>query len=173
MFSIQPTSKSQRKEHGEHAVRVVSEQAFGPSFDTMKRLQNCFPFRAKIQTSTGDSEGYGRVAYVLCSTEAKKRRAELAIEGESGIATLIDRMRKWVALHSYIYYEMGKNVVSDEAWDRKARQLARLQTVHGHDAGSWHNDTFEGFTDDTGFHLPHTDSIRQKAKELVEDAEES
>lgn len=167
MFSIRPTNKHERSEYGEFVARVVSKQTFGPAFDTMAQLQSQIPFEAKIATS-GDG-GYGRVAYVLCESEDKKRQVELAVEGESGIADLIDTYRKWLTVHSYIYYELDTNVASDEVWDRKARQLARLQHTHGYDTGTWHNDTFEGFTGDTGFHLPYTDEIKQEAKELVDD----
>lgn len=167
MFSVQPTSKSERDRYGEHVIRVVSSQAFAPAFDTMGKLQSELPFTGKITTSTGDN-GHGQVAYVLCGSETQKRSAELAIEGESGIADLIDNLREWVTVHSYVYYQLGKTVVPDESWDRKAYALARVQHTHGYDAGTWENDTFEGFTGDTGMHLPKTDQIKKEAKKLCD-----
>ena len=168
MFSIQPTSKSERERYGEFATRVVAQNVFASSNDTIDLLEDLVPHGGDISLSTKDGEGYGRVAYVYCDSNTQKRRAELAIEGKRGIADLIDNLRKWVVLHSFLYYKKNDPVVSDEAWDRKARKLARIQHTHGYDAGSWQNKAFEDFTGDTGYHLPFTDEIRQKAIELVE-----
>jgi len=165
-MTIQPISKSEINRFEDFAVRVVCDKVIAPATDTMARLQSKIPFEAKIATSTGEDEGYGRVAYVLCESKERKRQAQLAL---GGVEELIDMYRRWVALHSYIYYELAKTVASDETWDRKARQLARLQDVHGAGAGSWQNKAFEGFTGDTGFHLPVTEEIREKAKEMVDE----
>lgn len=166
---VQYTSKSERDRYGEFAVRVVSTDApFAPVTETMAELQSALPFRGEIATPT-DENGYGQTAYVLCESETQKRRAEIAIAGQSGIADLIDGLRKWVTVHSYVYYELGETVVPDEAWDRKAYALARVQKIHGHEAGTWHNGVFEGFTGDTGMHLPKTDKIRQQAETLLAD----
>ena len=172
MFSVQPTSKSERKRYGEFATRVVADKTFAPSNDTMHLLEDLVPHGEDISLSTEEGEGYGRVAYVLCSSNTQKRRTELAIEGKHGIADLIDNLRKWVALHSFAYYSLGTPVVSDEAWDRKAQKLARVQHTHGYDAGSWQNKAFEAFTGDTGYHLPFTDEIRQKAIELIDESDD-
>ena len=172
MFSIQPTSKSERERYGEFVVRVVAQNVFAPSNDTMDLLEDLVPHGGDISLSTKDGEGYGRVAYVHCESNTQKRRTELAIEGKGGIADLIDNLRKWVALHSFLYYKKNEPAISDEAWDRKARKLARVQHTHGYDAGSWQNEAFEDFTGDTGYHLPFTDEIRQKAIELIEESDD-
>ncbi len=169
MFSIQPTSKSERERYGEFATRVVAHKAFAPSNDTMGLLEDLVPHGGDISLSTED--GYGRVAYVHCKSNTEKRRTELAIEGKSGISNLIDNLRRWVSLHSFLYYQRNDPIVSDEAWDRKARKLARVQHTHGYDAGSWQNEAFEGFTGDTGYHLPFTEEIQQEAIGLVEENE--
>lgn len=171
-MNVQPTSKSERNRHGDHAVRVVCNSVVDSGTDAMRRLQKALPFEAKIAAAAPDN-GYGRAAYVLCESATEKRRAHLAIEGPNGVAKLIDSLRWWVALHSHIYYNLGESVVSDDGWDRKALQLAHLQHVHGHDAGTWKNEVFEGFTGDTGYHLPVTSEIEEKAQDLIEDAEES
>lgn len=171
MFLIQPTSKSERSRFGEFCVRVVASEPFAPSNDTMRFLEDLVPHESKISLSTEEGEGYGQVAYVQCESNTEKRRTELAVEGTDGIADLIDGLRWWVALHSFAYYEINQSIVSDEAWDRKARKLARVQHTHGYDAGTWRNQAFEGFTGDTGFHLPFTDEIRQKAIGLVKEGQ--
>lgn len=71
--------------------------------------------------------------------------------------------------HPIFYFK--KSVASDESWDRKALQLAHLQHIHGYDAGTWKNEAFEGFTGDTGYHLPVTDEIRDQAQKLINDDE--
>ncbi len=169
-MTVQPISKSERNRYGDHAVRIVCDTVIAPSNDTMAQLQKTMPFEAKIATAAPDN-GYGRVAYVLCKSATQKRRAHLAIEGSGGVAELIDRLRQWVALHSHIYYDLGQTVASDESWDRKALQLAHLQHVHGYDAGTWKNEAFEGFTGDTGYHLPVTDEVRDQAQKLIKDNE--
>ena len=171
MFSIQPTSKNERERYGEFATRVVSDKAFARSNDTRSKLEDLVPHSGDITLSTED--GYGRVAYVRCKSNTQKRRTELSIEGKRGIADLIDNLRRWISLHSFLYYKKSEPVVSDEAWDRKARKLARVQHTHGYDAGSWQNEAFEGFTGNTGYHLPFTDEIRQKAIELVKEKDQS
>lgn len=165
-MTVQPISKSERNRYGDHAARVICDTVIAPSNDTMAQLQKAMPFEAKITTAAPDN-GYGRVAYVLCGSASRNRQAHLAVEGSGGVAELIDRLRRWVALHSHIYYDLGQTVASDEGWDRKALQLAHLQHVHGYSAGTWKNETFEGFTGDTGYHLPVTEEIEEKAEQLI------
>lgn len=164
---IQPTSKSERSRYGDHVVRVVCGTVIAPTTDTMGRLQNRIPFRVQIATAAPDN-GYGRTAYLLCNSPDQKRKAEIAIEGEDGIQRLIDNLRWFVALHSHIYYDLGEAVVSDEAWDRKARKLGNLQATHSPHAGSWFNEEFDGFTGDTGYHLPTTPALEEQAERLIE-----
>jgi len=171
MFLIQPTSKSERDRFGEFCVRVVAKEPFSSSNDTMDFLQDLVPHNGDISLSTEEGEGYGQVAYVHCESNTQKRRTELAFEGKSGIADLIDGLRWWICLHSFAYYQLNEPIVSDEAWDRKARKLARVQHTHGYDAGTWKNEAFEGFTGDTGYHLPFPDEIRQKAIGLVKEGQ--
>jgi len=169
-MTIQPILKSERNRYGDHAVRVVCDSVIDSDNETMRQLQEAMPFEAKIATAAPDN-GYGRVAYVLCKSASQKRKAHLAVEGESGVAELIDQLRRWVALHSHIYYDLGQTVASDEGWDRKALQLAHLQATHGYDAGTWKNEDFAAFTGDTGYHLPVTDEIRDQAQKLIKDNE--
>jgi len=167
-MKIQPSSKSEIDQYGDHVVRVVCDKVIAPMTDTMRRLQQAMPFHAKIKTAAPDN-GYGQVAYVFCESETEKQKAHLAIEGEQGIANLIDQLRFWLSVRAYSYYELGKTIVPDSSWDRKANELVRLQCIHGADAGTWHNETFEDFRGDTGYHLSVTDSIREDAQELLEE----
>lgn len=162
-MTVQPTSRFEINQFGDFAVRVVCGKMIAPATDTMERLQSKF----EAEVAFASEDGHGRVAYVLCGSMKQKRQAQLAVAGESGIEELIDNYRRWVALHSYIYYGLGTTVVSDDTWDRKARKLARLQRTHG--LGTWQSEAFEGFTGDTGFHLPVTDEIRKEAESLAEE----
>lgn len=166
-MTIQPISKSERNRYGDHAARVVCDTVIAPSNDTMARIQKAMPFEAKIATAAPDN-GYGRVAYVLCESATQKRRAHLAVEGSSGVVELIDQLRRWVALHAFLYYKLNNPVVSDEAWDRKSHQLVRLQRTHGYEAGSWQNEVFKDFRGNTGYHLLFTDDIKSKAHEMID-----
>jgi hypothetical protein len=164
---IQPISKSERNRYGDHAVRVVCDNVIDSDNETMRQLQEAMPFEAKISTAAPEN-GYGRTAYVLCKSATQKRKAHLAVEGPGGVAELIDQLRRWVALHSHIYYDLGQTVASDEGWDRKALQLAHLQATHGYDSGTWKNEDFAAFTGDTGYHLPVTDKLEEEARHLIE-----
>lgn len=167
MMNVQPISNSERDRYGEFAVRVVCDTVISKQTDTMKRLQRSLPFQAKIAVAAPDG-GYGRTAYVLCPDAEKKRKAQTAIMGEGGIQRLIDNLRWFVALHSHIYYDLGETVISDEAWDRKAEKLSNLQSLHSPHSGSWFNSEFEGFTGDTGYHLPTTPVLEEQARRLID-----
>lgn len=39
----------------------------------------------------------------------------------------IDFLQRYIIVHSYIYYELNDNVISDRQYDAKAKELARLK----------------------------------------------
>lgn len=43
------------------------------------------------------------------------------------IKSLIERRRRQMLVHSYIYYEMNDNIVTDDQWSAWAKQLYHLQ----------------------------------------------
>lgn len=58
----------------------------------------------------------------------------------------------WV--HSYIYYILDDNIISDEVWTKWAKELSYLINKYPNQFKSIkHHEIFEGFTGDTGFDL--------------------
>lgn len=43
------------------------------------------------------------------------------------VSALIQRRRRQILVHSYIYYELNKNIISDETWSKWAVELEQLQ----------------------------------------------
>ena len=164
-FKIQAPSPSERKRFGGNVVRVVSDITFAPTTDAEQELRSRLPGDFEIRTS---GEGYGVGAYVVCESPEEEREAGLSVVGEQGVTDLIDGLRRFLAVHSYIYYQLGKTVCSDATWDMKARMLAKLQQVFGVDAGTWESEAFEGFAGDTGYHLPRTEEVKEAAESVLE-----
>lgn len=163
-MTTQATTPAERKKHGEHCVKVVFGHPVGPATGELERLRNFIPPDVSIETS---DDGYGSAVYLVCSSKAVKRYTENSIDGPRRIENRIDRYRKWVAVHSYIYYEEGTTVVPDPVWDAKARRLARMQNVHP-TLGTWHNDAFSDFDGSTGMNLPRTEEVKSRAEELID-----
>lgn len=46
---------------------------------------------------------------------------------ELQVAELIQQRRLQLLVHSYIYYKMNHNVISDKKWDEWAKELVKLQ----------------------------------------------
>jgi hypothetical protein len=72
------------------------------------------------------------------------------------IEELICRRRKQILVHSYLYYEMNNNVISDHTYDEWCKELADLQKHHPIESNNvpFYRDSFEGYDGSTGFHLP-------------------
>jgi hypothetical protein len=49
---------------------------------------------------------------------------------ELKIAELIQRRRYQMLVHSYIYYELNKNIISDSQWSKWAMELVDLQSTY-------------------------------------------
>ena len=78
---------------------------------------------------------------------------------------LIKRRRLQLALHSYIYYELNDNCVSDNQWQAWAQELIELQAKHPHHTDQ--NDSyFKGWDGTTGYHLCQLPDIRSRAEQV-------
>lgn len=87
---------------------------------------------------------------------------------ELKIADLILRRRLQILIHSCIYYELNKSLISDKQWDSWARELVQLQKDYPNIAKQidWSN-AFDGFDASTGAFLPIRDSwVMRKAQQL-------
>ena len=85
------------------------------------------------------------------------------------IAESIQRLRLQLAVHSYIYYELNTNIVTDAVWNKWAKELVELQTQYPDISKNVrYAEEFEGFDGSTGFDLPKDAKIQETAKHLVE-----
>ena len=65
---------------------------------------------------------------------------------------LILRRRIQLAVHSYIYYQLNDNLVSDSTWQAWANELMDLQAFNP-DYTDDYDQWFEDWDGTTGFHL--------------------
>lgn len=77
----------------------------------------------------------------------------------------IDYLQRFILVHSYIYYELDSNVLSDKEYDTMARELAKLREEH---PDLWKKSYYyKQFGDEyngaTGFTLFHDLDERQQA----------
>ena len=103
--------------------------------------------------------------------EFKRTTARAGFDVEAFGTGLIDEaltnLRRWTAVHSFLYYRLDKPVVKDEIWDAKSRQLATFQEAHMGYGNDSYRDEFFGFDGSTGMHLPKTEEIEAKALEAI------
>jgi NAD-dependent DNA ligase len=84
--------------------------------------------------------------------------------GGLNLQEYIDFLQRYIIVHSYIYYEMDENLISDRDYDAAAKKLVQLKTDY---PLLWYNsEYYKQFGDDyngsTGFTLYHELSDRQK-----------
>lgn len=76
-------------------------------------------------------------------------------------------------VHSYIYYELDDNIVSDHQWQAWAEELAVLQKAHPKLCKmKYYDKEFADWDGTTGNHLPRHIIIEQKAKYILRIAKE-
>lgn len=68
-------------------------------------------------------------------------------------------------VHSYLYYVMDHNIVSDDKWQQWANELAELQKEKI-DIG-FYDDAFRDWNGSTGMHLPFDDWVVKRAKKYA------
>lgn len=80
------------------------------------------------------------------------------------IQDYIDFLQRFIILHSYIYYELDNNYISDMEYDKKSKELVRCKNEY---PDLWKNSMYyKQFGDDysgvTGFTLYHDLDDEQK-----------
>lgn len=80
------------------------------------------------------------------------------------IAEYINFLQRYIIVHSYIYYELNTNVVSDREYDLKAKELVSLKDQYPE---LWKDSLYykqfgDDYTGDTGFTLYHELDDRHK-----------
>ena len=79
----------------------------------------------------------------------------------------IDYLQRFIIVHSYIYYELNSNVISDKEYDTKAKELVEYKNKYPE---LWKTSMYyEQFGDDydgsTGFDLYH--KLNEKQKQII------
>ena len=91
-------------------------------------------------------------------------RSEITIMTKLTTQEYIDFLQRFIIVHSYIYYELNNNVISDKEYDAKSKELVKYKNEY---PDLWKNSMYyEQFGDDyngaTGFTLYHSLNDRQK-----------
>ena len=85
----------------------------------------------------------------------------------------IDFLQRYIIVHSYIYYELNNNYISDKDYDAKAKELAKYRSEYPE---LWKNSMYyKQFGDDyngaTGFTLYH--DLDDHQKQIIKSIENS
>ena len=101
---------------------------------------------------------------------ADKSTGDLFAEPAPVELSLVEKIRQRRAqmlVHSFIYYRLNDNVVSDHDWQRWANELVELQALHPEGIG-FYDEEFIGWDGSTGYHLPNDPWVHSKAMQLLE-----
>lgn len=84
------------------------------------------------------------------------------------LAEKIQRRRLQLLVHSYIYYELDQNIVSDAVWSRWAKELADLQEKYPNMSKKIpYAEEFAGWDGSTGAFLIFDDATVARAEKLL------
>ncbi len=88
------------------------------------------------------------------------------------VKTKIKQRRRQVLVHSYIYYVMNDNIISDDTWSKWAEELEQLQKDYPAESAEVEMyDEFKNFDHSTGANLvydtPSTAWVQGKALQLI------
>lgn len=90
-------------------------------------------------------------------------------ELEAGVKEYIHRRRRQMLIHSFIYYRLNDNLVSDNIWQKWANQLRKIQEKYPQwKKIGFYDDAFSDWNGDSGAFLPLGDPwIYIKAMKLL------
>ena len=85
------------------------------------------------------------------------------------IEELINRRRRQLTVHSFLYYQLNTNIISDSTFDAWSKSLVDLQTKYPEIAAKCvYAAEFEEFDGSTGFNLPyHYPEIQSTGHKLL------
>lgn len=77
----------------------------------------------------------------------------------------IDYLQRYIILHSYIYYELDNNLISDKQYDEKAKELVRYKNNYPElwKQSMYYKQFGDEYNGATGFTLYHDLDEHQKA----------
>lgn len=74
----------------------------------------------------------------------------------------INRYKRVLIVHSYIYYVLDESVVADSTWQSWADWLAKNNRPTG-----FYDDVFKGWDGSTGYFLPREDWVKDRALKVI------
>lgn len=92
------------------------------------------------------------------------------MSGKDVVASLIERRRRQILVHSILYYKLDRPLIADHVYDSWAQELITLQREHPEvsEAVAYHRDAFRNFTSSTGYDLPLDDERANRvARDLL------
>ena len=99
------------------------------------------------------------------------RTYEIFSGADLKVAELILRRRMQMLVHSYIYYHLDANLISDKQFDAWGKELVRLQADYPDIAKQVdYADAFADWDASTGFHLPVNEQVIRIACRLTHKA---
>ena len=78
----------------------------------------------------------------------------------------VRQLRLCLLVHSYVYYKLDTNIVSDHQWQSWADELVRMQSPR-YPMIDCYDDAFRSWDASTGYHLPADEWVRSKAQYLL------
>lgn len=103
-----------------------------------------------------------------------KKTYEIFSGKDLEVAELILRRRMQMLVHSYIYYKMDMNLISDREFDMWGKELVRLQADYPEIASQVeYAEAFKDWDASTGFHLPSNEQIVRIAHRLTHRGKDS
>lgn len=69
--------------------------------------------------------------------------------------SLINRRQRQILVHSFLYYQLNDNLISDHTFDKWSKELAELMKTEEAKQSVYYKD-FKDFTGASGFDLPYT-----------------
>ena len=81
------------------------------------------------------------------------------------LQTRIDFLQRFVILHSYIYYELSSNAISDMEYDKKAKELVEYKNKYPElwKSSMYYKQFGDDYDGSTGFTLYYDLDSRQQA----------
>lgn len=79
----------------------------------------------------------------------------------------IDFLQRFIIVHSYIYYELNRNVISDKQYDTKAKELVKYKNDYPElwEKSEYYKQFGNAYNGATGFTLYH--DLTEHQKEII------
>ena len=91
--------------------------------------------------------------FAIKQPTVKEESAQIK-DSDTQISALIKKRRRQILVHSFIYYELNENLISDTQWSDWAIELEKLQADYPDVASKVeYADVFKGFDHSTGANL--------------------